>query len=53
VAVTLREATMLNGEKVMLRFDGTSLFVNDAQVIIKDIMAENGIVHAIDTVLVP
>lgn len=53
VAVTLTEATMLNGKKVSVRFDGENLFINDAKVIAKDIPAKNGIIHVIDTVLLP
>lgn len=52
-AVTLTEATMLNGEKVKLMFDGNALFVNESRVIIKDIPAKNGIIHAVDAVLLP
>ncbi|MDC9467530.1 fasciclin domain-containing protein [Clostridioides difficile] len=29
------------------------VFINDAKVIITDIMAKNGIIHVIDTVLLP
>ena len=53
VAVTLTEATMLDGKKVTVRFDGQDLFINDAKVIAKDIQAKNGIIHVIDTVLLP
>ena len=53
VAVTLTEATMLNGEKVTIRFDGENLFINDSKVIIKDVAASNGIIHVIDAVLLP
>jgi uncharacterized surface protein with fasciclin (FAS1) repeats len=53
VAVTLKEATMLNGKEVTVRFDGQDLFINDAKVIAKDIQAKNGIIHVIDTVLLP
>jgi len=53
VAVTLTEATMLNGKKVTVRFDGQDLFINDAKVIAKDIQAKNGVIHVIDTVLLP
>jgi transforming growth factor-beta-induced protein len=52
-AMTLSEATMLNGKKVALKFDGKDLWINDAKVIAKDIMAKNGIIHVIDTVLLP
>jgi transforming growth factor-beta-induced protein len=52
-AVTLTEATMLNGAKVKVRFDGQDLFINDSKVITKDIKAKNGIIHIIDTVLIP
>jgi uncharacterized surface protein with fasciclin (FAS1) repeats len=53
VAVTLTEATMLDGKKVSVRFDGKDLFINDAKVIATDIQAKNGIIHVIDTVLLP
>jgi uncharacterized surface protein with fasciclin (FAS1) repeats len=53
VAVTLTEATMLDGKKVSVRYDGQDLFINDAKVIAKDIQAKNGIIHVIDTVLLP
>jgi transforming growth factor-beta-induced protein len=53
VAVTLTEATMLNGKKVTISYDGQDLFINDAKVIAKDIQAKNGIIHVIDTVLLP
>ncbi|MEI6397239.1 MAG: fasciclin domain-containing protein [Pseudomonadota bacterium] len=53
VAVTLSEATMLDGKKVTVRFDGQDLFINSSKVIAKDIHAKNGIIHVIDTVLLP
>jgi len=53
VAVTLTEATMLDGKKVSVRFDGHDLFINNSKVIAKDIQAKNGIIHVIDTVLLP
>ena len=53
VAVTLTEATMLDGKKVTVRYDGQDLFINDAKVISTDIQAKNGIIHVIDTVLLP
>ena len=33
--------------------DGGALFYGDAQIVITDVVAENGIVHIIDTVVVP
>lgn len=53
VAMTLTEATMLNGQKVEIRLEAGKLFVNDSQVVLTDIVAKNGIVHAIDAVLIP
>lgn len=53
VAVTLTEASMLNGQKVSVRYDGQDLFINDSKVVVKDIPAKNGIIHVIDTVLIP
>lgn len=55
VAITLTEAEMLSGEKVSIKFDESAqtLKINDSQVIATDIEASNGIVHVIDTVLLP
>ena len=44
---------MLDGKKVTVRFDGQDLFINSSKVIAKDIQAKNGIIHVIDTVLLP
>lgn len=52
-AVTLTEATMLNGEKVQIKVQNGKLFLNDSQVVIKDVKTSNGVIHVIDTVLVP
>jgi uncharacterized surface protein with fasciclin (FAS1) repeats len=50
--VKLDKAKMLNGQFVMISTkDGVK--VNDANVIKTDIKAENGIIHVIDTVLIP
>jgi uncharacterized surface protein with fasciclin (FAS1) repeats len=53
VAVTLSSATMLNGGSVDIEVRKGKLFINDSQVIVTDIKATNGIVHVIDTVLLP
>ena len=53
VAVTLKEATMANGEKVKIDFDGTDLFINNSKVIMTDVETSNGVIHVIDTVLLP
>ena len=53
VAVTLKEATMANGGKVDIEFDGTDLFINQSKVIVTDVEASNGVIHVIDTVLLP
>lgn len=43
----------LLGQNVKISTDGKSLFINDAKVIISDIIASNGIIHVIDGVLIP
>lgn len=53
VAITLTSAPMLNGKSVTIKTMDGSLYINDAKVIMKDIKTSNGIIHAIDTVLVP
>ena len=44
---------MANEESVNVDIREGSLFINDSQVIIRDVPATNGIIHVIDTVLLP
>ena len=43
---------MLNGDEATLTIDG-GVFINDAEIIITDLIAQNGVVHVIDAVIVP
>lgn len=53
-AVTLSNATMANGKDITLEVRDGGLFLNETtKVIVTDIKASNGIIHVIDTVLVP
>lgn len=45
--------TMINGETATITFSGGSVFINDAEIIVVDLIAENGVVHVIDAVIVP
>jgi len=51
--VTLDSADTVLGQPVGIRVDGSTVMVGDAQVIITDIEGTNGIIHVIDTVLLP
>ncbi|MFN8218422.1 MAG: fasciclin domain-containing protein [Solirubrobacterales bacterium] len=51
--VKMSGAKTLEGERVTFEVRGKSVFVNQAKVITPDIRASNGIIHAINRVLVP
>ena len=48
-----QEIDMANGEKAKISVKDGKVFINDAEVVIADISAKNGIIHIIDTVLMP
>jgi len=43
----------VNGEPLEIRVQGGKVYVNGAQVVTADVPASNGVIHAIDTVLLP
>ncbi|MCU0429654.1 MAG: fasciclin domain-containing protein, partial [Cytophagaceae bacterium] len=45
--------TTLNGKKITVTIDGSNVFINDAQVTVVDLPADNGVVHVIDAVMIP
>ena len=51
--VNLTEATTVQGGKVAIKVDGGKVMINDATVTQTDIEASNGVIHVIDTVIMP
>jgi uncharacterized surface protein with fasciclin (FAS1) repeats len=51
--VNLSSADTASGESLAISVMNGKVMVNDAQVIITDIEASNGVIHVIDTVLLP
>jgi uncharacterized surface protein with fasciclin (FAS1) repeats len=51
--VELESAETVLGESVSIRVEDGNVYINDSMVIITDIMADNGVIHVIDTVLLP
>ena len=52
-AKNMSSASTVSGETIALRTSDNSVMVNNAKVITADINASNGVIHAIDTVLIP
>ncbi len=50
--MNMRTATTLNGEKVKVGIDN-GVTINGAKVVQADVKAQNGVIHVIDTVLIP
>jgi uncharacterized surface protein with fasciclin (FAS1) repeats len=51
--VKLTEAKMIQGTAVTIKMSGETVMVNNATVTSADIAASNGVIHVIDTVLLP
>ena len=51
--VKLTEAKTLNGMMVKVKVNGNTVMINDATVTSADIAASNGVIHVIDSVLLP
>jgi transforming growth factor-beta-induced protein len=43
----------LNGATVKAKLRGSDVFINDSKVVTADVEASNGVIHVIDTVLIP
>ena len=51
--VKLKEAKTVNGKMLDIETQGEAVMVNDAKVTATDIGASNGVIHVIDTVILP
>ncbi|CAB9495449.1 fasciclin domain-containing protein [Alteromonas macleodii] len=49
----LSDATTVEGSKVMVSTTMNKVMINGAQVIKADVMTSKGVIHVIDTVLLP
>ncbi len=52
-AMTLSEAATVQGEMIDISMNGKKVMINNASVIVADISARNGVIHVIDTVILP
>ena len=52
-AMKLKSAKTVNGKELKLKVDGGALFVDKAKVAKADIGCTNGVIHVIDTVVLP
>jgi uncharacterized surface protein with fasciclin (FAS1) repeats len=51
--VKLESATTVQGSDVKIAVDNGTVMINDSKVIMADVEASNGVIHVIDTVLMP
>ncbi len=47
------EAPTVNGKKLALKADGKGVTVNNAKVTAADLVGSNGVIHVVDTVILP
>ncbi|WP_404403336.1 fasciclin domain-containing protein [Pelagibacterium halotolerans] len=51
--VSLNAAETLNGQSIRISVDGDTVMIDGASVEMADVEATNGVIHVIDTVLIP
>ena len=51
--VKITEAKTVNGAMITVKVDGETVMINDATVTAADVAASNGVIHVIDTVILP
>jgi len=51
--VKLTSAKTVQGEEITIKADNDMVMINDAKVTTPDVMAGNGVIHVIDTVILP
>ena len=51
--VTTGEAPTVNGRKLQIKADSHGVTVNGANVVATDLVGSNGVIHVIDTVILP
>ena len=51
--VKLKETKTVNGKMLHVKVNGSDVMINDAKVTSADIVASNGVIHVIDSVVLP
>ncbi len=51
--ITMQSATTVNGSDLKISIVDETVFINDSRVVATDIVASNGIIHVVDTVILP
>lgn len=51
--VSLKDAKTVNGQLIKIDAMGGSVMINNAKVVTADVKASNGVIHVIDTVILP
>ena len=52
-AVSTSKVMMVNGQKANLKVENKKVTINGANVVAVDVMASNGVIHVIDSVILP
>ena len=51
--MTMKEAKTVNGQSVMVSMEADTVIIDNAKVVNADIECSNGVIHVIDTVILP